>query len=217
MSDELPPKADIRWLIATAKDQGERGTCVAFATTACHEAAVEDAVDYAEEAVYWGAIAIQGFSDGITLGAAGQTLSVDGQPDSESWPYDGQRDESLPGYGPPATAEACRPWHLCTLGRTRVDVDDFRTLIAQGMPVTILIPIFEQFFTPVGGRVLVSHDLVLMEENHAIVLVGYDDVERHFLFRNSWGIDWGNQGHALISYEFVARYALDAARIVPEA
>jgi hypothetical protein len=35
---------------------------------------------------------------------------------------------------------------------------------------------------------------------HALLLVGYD--EHGFIFKNSWGTDWGDQGYAYMSYDF---------------
>lgn len=43
--------------------------------------------------------------------------------------------------------------------------------------------------------------------SHAVVIAGYDDDNRRFLLKNSWGTDWGNDGYAWISYDYIARYA----------
>lgn len=36
---------------------------------------------------------------------------------------------------------------------------------------------------------------------HAVVLLGFDDAVGSFLARNSWGKDWGVEGHFLVRYE----------------
>lgn len=41
---------------------------------------------------------------------------------------------------------------------------------------------------------------------HAMVLVGYDNVEKEFELMNSFGSSWGNQGFIKISYQDFARY-----------
>ena len=38
---------------------------------------------------------------------------------------------------------------------------------------------------------------------HAILAVGYDDAQRRFIIRNSWGIDWGLKGYFTIPYAYV--------------
>jgi C1A family cysteine protease len=36
---------------------------------------------------------------------------------------------------------------------------------------------------------------------HAVSIVGFNDVERYWVIKNSWGKDWGEQGFARISYD----------------
>lgn len=38
---------------------------------------------------------------------------------------------------------------------------------------------------------------------HVILLVGYDSKSKRYIFRNSWGSEWGNNGYGTISEEFV--------------
>ena len=37
---------------------------------------------------------------------------------------------------------------------------------------------------------------------HTVAVVGFDD-NYGFLVRNSWGIDWGIEGHCFIPYEYI--------------
>lgn len=46
---------------------------------------------------------------------------------------------------------------------------------------------------------------------HAVTIVGYTD--RGFLIKNSWGTSWGDQGYALISYDYHKLYANHAIAI----
>jgi Zn-dependent metalloprotease len=38
---------------------------------------------------------------------------------------------------------------------------------------------------------------------HAMLAVGYDDGEQAFIARNSWGTEWGLEGHCLVPYPFL--------------
>ncbi|TGN20187.1 pYEATS domain-containing protein [Leptospira idonii] len=44
---------------------------------------------------------------------------------------------------------------------------------------------------------------------HAMVIAGYDDDRRAFLFLNSWGTSWGENGYAWISYDLFGRIGYD--------
>ncbi len=45
---------------------------------------------------------------------------------------------------------------------------------------------------------------------HAVCLVGYNNVEKTFKFRNSWGIGWGDKGYGHLSFEYIDKFSADA-------
>jgi C1A family cysteine protease len=44
---------------------------------------------------------------------------------------------------------------------------------------------------------------------HAVLAVGYDDVERLVTIKNSWGADWANGGYAQVTYGYMDRYGIE--------
>jgi C1A family cysteine protease len=38
---------------------------------------------------------------------------------------------------------------------------------------------------------------------HAVVAVGYDDVQGRFRIRNSWGASWGQGGYFTMPYQYL--------------
>ena len=38
---------------------------------------------------------------------------------------------------------------------------------------------------------------------HAVLAVGYDESERRFTLRNSWGESWGDRGYFTLPYEYL--------------
>ncbi|WP_413581046.1 C1 family peptidase [Bdellovibrio sp. HCB288] len=42
---------------------------------------------------------------------------------------------------------------------------------------------------------------------HAILLMGYDSDRRLFMFKNSWGPEWGNQGYGFVTFDHVDNYS----------
>ncbi|MBO9665469.1 MAG: C1 family peptidase [Bdellovibrio sp.] len=41
---------------------------------------------------------------------------------------------------------------------------------------------------------------------HAVLIVGYDDVRKVFMFKNSWGPKWGNNGYGYMTFAHVDQY-----------
>ncbi|UYL09267.1 C1 family peptidase [Bdellovibrio sp. SKB1291214] len=42
---------------------------------------------------------------------------------------------------------------------------------------------------------------------HAILLMGYDSERKLFMFKNSWGPKWGNQGYGYVTFDHVDNYS----------
>ncbi|WP_372653003.1 C1 family peptidase [Halobacteriovorax sp.] len=42
---------------------------------------------------------------------------------------------------------------------------------------------------------------------HAILLTGYDTEKKIFMFKNSWGKSWGDQGYGTMSFDYVNNYS----------
>jgi C1A family cysteine protease len=38
---------------------------------------------------------------------------------------------------------------------------------------------------------------------HAVLCVGYNDADRTFLIRNSWGTEWAQQGYGTLPYAYL--------------
>lgn len=97
---------DLRLEFPPVRDQRERGTCVAFAATAAHEALRSEGLHLSEEFVYWASKQRDGhpLEEGTTLVAAADALEDTGQPPETSWEYDSDRDQFDPSYQPPRHA-----------------------------------------------------------------------------------------------------------------
>jgi len=59
-----------------------------------------------------------------------------------------------------------------------------------------LIPLPCKSERPIGG--------------HAICVMGYDDRQELFKFKNSWGRKWAENGYGYLSYQYMDRYCSDA-------
>ena len=44
---------------------------------------------------------------------------------------------------------------------------------------------------------------------HAVLAVGYNQKQKRFLVRNSWGKSWGKDGYCTMPYEYLETQAAD--------
>ena len=80
-------------------------------------------------------------------------------------------------------------------------VDQLRSAL-QKYPVVVGLRVYEDFQSPyVGG--IYKYKFGKYVGGHAVLLVGYNDTERYFRIKNSWGTSWGEQGYGRISYDNV--------------
>lgn len=95
-------------------------------------------------------------------------------------------------------------------------VSSHRTALQQAIltgPVAVAMHVYDDFQHYQAG--IYEHagsDGV----NHAVLLVGWDDEREAWILRNSWGLDWGEQGYAYVRYDccrlgtYAHRITLDA-------
>ncbi|MGY3170770.1 hypothetical protein ACVWYU_000143 [Pseudomonas sp. TE12234] len=188
-----------------ARNQGNRPTCVAFAVTDLNRQFADD--DLGPEYFYRATIQrIPGWQpgDGVQAAAAAEASKV-GHAREADFPY--RADE-------PAVPLEALPDALELFGHPirffNAAVDELIDSIRMGVPVGLALRLTYEFYAPVDGIIPFSHSVVPGAMQHAVVTVGLgvDALgEAWFLIRNSWGEEWGQQGHAWIPAEYIAVHA----------
>jgi hypothetical protein len=194
--------------LGPVRDQGQRGTCLAFATSAAHGAARAEPDALSAEWLYWAAKRRDSDpDDGTTPYAIRDALLHEGQPEDRVWPYDEARSHSDPGYAPPPlNGEVC--YRRATTG-TRPTVADVTAALDAGATPVLGITLTSGFplATGTGGRVGALAARAAIIGAHAVLAVGYGrdrrDGEEFVLIRNSWGHAWGKSGYALVASEYL--------------
>jgi C1A family cysteine protease len=64
------------------------------------------------------------------------------------------------------------------------------------------------------GRIPSPKSTDRLQGTHAVVAVGYDDDEQRLIIRNSWGVGWGDAGHAWLPYDYVDLHGVQAITLV---
>lgn len=207
----LPPKVDLHTLFPPIYNQGELGSCTANALAAAidfernkqklpflspsrlfiyyNERLIENTVSSDS-----GAALRDGMKTIATQGACGETL----------WPYD----PTQCAVCPPATCyQAALEHRTISYSRLPRQVDQFKACLASGYPFVFGLTVYDSFESDsVAHTGMVSMPMAKETAlgGHAVVAVGYSDASQRFLCRNSWGAEWGINGHFTLPYEYLA-------------
>jgi len=210
-SPSAVPSVDLRALMAPVRDQGQRGTCLAFAVTAAHEvgrSAGSPPEDLAEEALHWGCKRTDGnWTSGTTFASASTALGRWGQPLETDWPYDPTHADGV-AYSPPR-APGGSGWFRSGLRRVSLALADVRTYLDGGTPVLLGLTVFDTLYRPdAAGYIADPPPGASTRGRHAVLAVGHRTDE--LLIRNSWGATWALGGYAWIGDGYVGAHAGDA-------
>jgi C1A family cysteine protease len=132
-----------------------------------------------------------------------KTMKNQGVCSETRWPYIISKFATKPGAA--CYKEALK--RQITSYHRILTLDDMRTCLAEGFPFVFGFTVYESFESQEVAR----NGIVQMPQpterslgGHAVLAVGYDDEERRFIVRNSWGTDWGQKGYFTIPYEYLA-------------
>jgi hypothetical protein len=196
--------------MSPVRNQGKCGSCVAFATVATFE----------------GTLAVANGSPRLDVNVSEQDLfNTIGACAFGSWPSSGMSEVVNNGI----PDEVCMPYTSGRKGedgeassacKNRADRllkandDSFVSspaAIKQALmngPLQTTMTVYEDFMFYAGG--VYKHVTGPQMGGHAITLVGYDDSERAWIAKNSWGTAWGEGGYFRISYDDDSGFADEA-------
>jgi C1A family cysteine protease len=207
---ELPRKVDLRDACPPIQDQGNTQSCTGhmLAFLIHYDRLKEGLEDLPPSRLfpYYNARVTEG-SESIDNGAAIRDLikSVNrqGYCDESLWPFDTKMVTVKPAD---AAYEQAFGRKISKYERVGQSADLIRSVLAHGRPVGFGVSVFESFESPATA----STGIIPMPGKnegflggHAIAIVGYDDDEKVFGFRNSYGIKWGLSGYGTLPYNYV--------------
>jgi C1A family cysteine protease len=108
---------------------------------------------------------------------------------------------------PPAACYRDGAGHQVTSYQRIETLDQMRACLADGFPFVFGFTVYESFESQTvakTGRVTMPMSRERPLGGHAVLAVGYNDRDKRFLVRNSWGSGWGLKGYFTMPYGYCA-------------
>lgn len=178
----------------SVRDQGPRGTCAAFATTAAHEHRCASRQALSEEHAFWlGRQPADPATGGAAVVDVLRGLHRDGQLFADDWPY---------GQPPPAGFAAGGSSDVCSLPEWEQLPDcrfsTVRRVLDADSPVVLSVAFAPDLWFDAATGWLGYDSTAPVVGAHAVLAVAATDAAPTpaILVRNSWGAAWGRSGYA---------------------
>jgi hypothetical protein len=197
---------DLRTEFGTARDQGHRPTCLAFAASDCHAGVRSGWTPLSCEYAYFHAQRRGGrdHTSGAVLNDMLAVLKDDGQPPEANWPY---LDTATIANGLPTPSAGLPELFRRNGKRNAPGFKEVMDVLANGQPALFSMTLSDSFYRPTAEGVVsaLNGELPDPTRRHAMVAVGLGKVESEaaILARNSWGTGWGIDGHAWLPQSYL--------------
>ncbi len=186
------------------RDQGECGSCWAFATVGVLEIAirVKDGItrDLSEQYLVscntdgWGCVYGGGWAHNYHWWKAGLFQNAAGAVYESDFPYRA-RDVTCPG--PFAHHEKIVGWAYVAGGEeTMPTTAAIKQALYERGPLAVMVCAGFDFTSYTGGVFATDESWYCGDNliNHGVILTGWDDAQQIWYLRNSWGTGWGESG-----------------------
>ncbi len=206
----LPESVDLRLLCSAVEDQGQLGSCTGNSLAGALEFLEQKNhipfTDFSRLFIYYNERVIEHSvksDSGAQIRDGVKSLAKQGVCPEKKWPYVISKFAAKPSAV--CYKEAQR--HLINSYHRILTLDEMRTCLAEGYPFVFGFTVYESF----ESQHVAQTGIVNMPQadervmgGHAVLGVGYDDAQRRFIVRNSWGRNWGHHGYFTIPYGYLA-------------
>jgi C1A family cysteine protease len=193
--------------VTSIKDQGDCGSCWAFATTAADEsfALINDipynqGIDLSEQILL--SCSGAGTCSGGYIDQASNFIQSTGLPPAGDDPYTATNSAcSIATTGWQSTTTTIPSWSWVTT--TAPTADAIKNALFTNGPLVTTMQVYADFYSYTSG--VYTYTSGALEGGHAILIVGYTDDSSvpgggYFIVKNSWGTAWGMSGYFEIAY-----------------
>jgi hypothetical protein len=204
MIDHRPAQTPVR-------HQGNRPTCVAFATSAAHEWRAADQIVRSPEDAMWAAHQVNEVPgrEETTVAWALEGLVRHEHATDDAWPYG--RPHWSEGR-PPAAQEACNRRALLGWSDLPATFDAVAAALGAVQPVVLTVRVVPAVWFA-GAALIDAGPGAKTPGNHAVLVVGALETPDRLIIKNSWGDEWGDDGYGYLTRRYFDHYALRAHRL----
>lgn len=212
---KLPLIVDLRPQDSPIENQGHLGSCTANALAGnlqfLEKICGKNYKDLSRLFIYYNERALEGtidYDSGAMLRDGIKVLAKSGVCPETSWPYDISR-------------FTVKPTALCykeglkrriTSYHLLQSVEEMQNCLAEGFPFVFGFTVYESFESlkvAQTGIVPMPKKSERAVGGHAVMAVGYDQKQKRFIVRNSWGPQWGQGGYFTLPNTYIETLASD--------
>jgi len=228
----LPKKVDLREFCSVVENQEALGSCTAnalagnleyldrkgitfpFGDRDNYDRRTERDLGYTDVSrlfIYYNERVLEGtvdYDSGATLRDGIKTLKKTGVCWETTWPYligKFSRKPSKQSYRE-AKKHRIESYHRIST------LSEMLTCLAEGYPFVFGFTVYESFQSQRVAKTGAANMPGKKEKvlgGHAVLAVGYNQKQKRFLVRNSWGAKWGKDGYFTMPYEYLETLAAD--------
>jgi C1A family cysteine protease len=205
----LPEKVDLRSKCPAVYDQGEIGSCTANAIAGALEFdLIKEGLEPFTPSrlfIYYNERAIEGTigsDSGAELRDGCKSVGATGVCPEIQWPYS----QGLLFVKPEGVCyQEARRDLARNYFRLPQRLSVLRACLAAGYPIVFGFTVYDAFESEevaASGVLNLPGAQESVVGGHAVMAVGYDDCDKRFTVRNSWGMDWGMKGYFTMPYAY---------------
>ncbi|SRR6266567_444987 len=207
--EKLPSSVNLRPKCTPVQNQGELGSCTANALAGnvdfLKKQRLKKVLDFSRLFIYYNERVIEhtvNSDSGAMLRDGIKTLAKAGVCPETEWRYtvaDFTEKPSAKAYSDALAYQITAYYRLLTL-------DQMKHTLSAGYPFVFGFSVYESFES---AEVAKTGIVPLPEKGerllggHAVMAAGYDEGEKQFIVRNSWGTAWGQEGYFMMPYDYL--------------
>lgn len=84
------------------------------------------------------------------------------------------------------------------------DINEIKKWLIKNEPIAVGIAIYNNFMNSKTGLIEIPKETDNFMGGHAVIICGFDDKNKRFILRNSWGVYWGDNGYFYLPYDYIS-------------